>query len=41
MLNKLQNNQKFFREICEEKLNQFLDQIKVDIKTQVYDKVIK
>lgn len=32
VLNKLQNNQKFFKEICEEKLKGFLEQVKGDIK---------
>lgn len=40
-MGRLQNNQKFFKEICEEKLRSYLDQIKFDIKTNVYDRVIK
>jgi hypothetical protein len=40
-VNRLQNNQKFFKEICEEKLKTYLEQIKFEIKAQVYDKVIK
>lgn len=37
----LKNNQKFIKEQCEQKLKEYLDKIKFDIKGKIYDKVVK
>ena len=37
----LKNNQRFIKDQCEQKLKEYLDKIKYDIKGKIYDKIVK